>query len=124
MAWGRRLPRIPAGGGWSFCRHGKPGRGTEARDRHPSHARREAGRHSADDSWPRRHSHRRGVALGVVLAAGLARMLANLLFGVQPGDVAVFVTTTLTIAFVALLSSWMPARRASSVDPVESLRAE
>ena len=65
-----------------------------------------------------------GVALGVVLAAGLARMLANLLFGVRPGDVAVFVTTTLTIAFVALLSSWMPARRASSVDPVESLRAE
>jgi len=59
-----------------------------------------------------------------VTAAGLARMLANLLFGVQPGDLAVFVTTTLTIAFVALLSSWMPARRASSVDPVESLRAE
>jgi len=59
-----------------------------------------------------------------LLAAGLARMLANLLFGVQPGDLTVFVTTTITIAAVALLSSWAPARRAASVDPVESLRAE
>jgi len=65
-----------------------------------------------------------GVALGVVLAAGLARMLSSLLFGVQPGDPTVFVTTTLTITAVALLSSWAPARRAASVDPVESLRAE
>lgn len=65
-----------------------------------------------------------GVALGVVLAAGLARMLASLLFGVQPGDLTVFVTTTLTITAVALLSSWVPARRAASVDPVQSLRAE
>ncbi len=65
-----------------------------------------------------------GVALGVLLAAGLARMVASLLFGVQPGDITVFVTATLSISAVALLSSWVPARRAASVDPVDSLRAE
>ncbi|MGA7317823.1 MAG: FtsX-like permease family protein, partial [Silvibacterium sp.] len=65
-----------------------------------------------------------GVGLGIVMAAGLARMVANLLFGVRPGDPAVFVTTTVSIVIVALVASWAPARRAASVDPVESLRAE
>jgi len=65
-----------------------------------------------------------GVGLGIVLAAGLARMVANLLFGVRPGDPAVFVTTTVSIVIVALVASWAPARCAASVDPVESLRAE
>lgn len=65
-----------------------------------------------------------GVALGIALAAGLARMVSNLLFGVRPGDPVVFVTTTVSIIAVAFLASWAPARRAASVDPVESLRAE
>jgi len=65
-----------------------------------------------------------GVGLGIVMAAGLARMVANLLFGVRPGDPVVFVTTTVSIVIVALVASWAPARRAASVDPVESLRAE
>jgi putative ABC transport system permease protein len=59
-----------------------------------------------------------------MMAAGMARMLANLLFGVRPGDPVVFVTTTVTIMLIALFASWVPARRASGVDPVESLRAE
>jgi putative ABC transport system permease protein len=65
-----------------------------------------------------------GVALGLVFAAALARMAANLLFGVRPGDLSVFMTTTVAISVIALLSSWAPARRAASVDPVQSLRAE
>jgi predicted permease len=65
-----------------------------------------------------------GVTLGIVMAAALARMVANLLFGVRPGDPAVFVTTTVSIIAVALFASWAPARRAASVDPVESLRSE
>jgi putative ABC transport system permease protein len=65
-----------------------------------------------------------GVGLGIMMAAGMARMLANLLFGVRPGDPAVFVTTTVMIVLIALFASWAPARRAASVDPVESLRAE
>ena len=65
-----------------------------------------------------------GVGVGIMMAAGMARMLANLLFGVRPGDPVVFVTTTVTIMLIALFASWVPARRASGVDPVESLRAE
>jgi ABC-type lipoprotein release transport system permease subunit len=43
---------------------------------------------------------------------------------VRPGDPVVFVTTTVAIVLIALFASWAPARRAASVDPVESLRAE
>jgi len=65
-----------------------------------------------------------GLAIGIPLAAGLARMVANLLFGVKPGDIAVFATTTIAIAGIALLAAYLPARRAAQVDPVESLRNE
>ena len=65
-----------------------------------------------------------GIATGVVMAAGLARLAASLLYGVRPGDMAVFVTTSVAIAGIALLSSWLPVRAASSVDPVEALRDE
>jgi len=63
-----------------------------------------------------------GITIGIVMAAVLARAMANLLFGVRPGDIAVFVTTVVSIAGIALLSAYLPARRASLVDPVESLR--
>ncbi|HTX75849.1 MAG TPA: ABC transporter permease [Terracidiphilus sp.] len=65
-----------------------------------------------------------GVALGIALAAGLARMVASLIFGVSPGDPVVFVTTVASIIGVGFLASWVPARRAASVDPAQSLRAE
>jgi putative ABC transport system permease protein len=65
-----------------------------------------------------------GIGTGVAMAAGLARLVANLLFGVRPGDIAVFVTASVTIAGVALLSSWLPVRAASSVEPVDALRDE
>jgi putative ABC transport system permease protein len=65
-----------------------------------------------------------GLAIGVPMAAGLARLVANLLFGVKPGDIGVFVTTSVAIAAVALAAAYLPARRAAMVDPVESLRSE
>lgn len=65
-----------------------------------------------------------GLAIGIPLAAALARGVANLLFGVRPGDIAVFGTTTIAIAGIALLAAYLPARRAAQVDPVESLRSE
>lgn len=63
-----------------------------------------------------------GVAAGVVLAVVLARLLAMLLYGVQPGDPVVFVAVIATITAVALVASWLPARRAAAVDPMEALR--
>ena len=65
-----------------------------------------------------------GVTLGIALAAGMARLSANLIFGVQPYDPVVFVSITAAIVAITLLVSWGPARRAASVDPMRALRAE
>ena len=65
-----------------------------------------------------------GISIGLVLAFVLARLVANLLRGVQPDDPVVFTVITVTIAAAALASSWIPARRAARVDPMKALRAE
>lgn len=65
-----------------------------------------------------------GISIGLVLAFVLAHLVANLLRGVRPDDPVVFVVITATIAAAALGSSWIPARRASRVDPMQALRAE
>ncbi len=65
-----------------------------------------------------------GVSAGLLMAYGLARLVANLLRGVRPDDPVVFFTITLTIVAVALLASWMPARRALRIDPMAALRDE
>ena len=65
-----------------------------------------------------------GVVVGTVLAAGLARLTANLLFGVRPDDPAVFVSIIAAISAIAFLVSWGPARRAASIDPMRALRTE
>ena len=65
-----------------------------------------------------------GIGAGLTMAAGLARLVANLLYGVRPGDIAVFVTASIAIAGVALISSWLPVRAAASVEPVDALRDE
>jgi putative ABC transport system permease protein len=65
-----------------------------------------------------------GVGSGLVLAFCLARLVANLLRGVRPDDPAVFIGITVTIAAIAVSSSWIPARRASRVDPMQALRSE
>jgi len=65
-----------------------------------------------------------GVAIGVVGALALTRSLASFLYGVQPTDPITFVGVTLILAAVAVLASYIPARRAARVDPMQSLRSE
>jgi putative ABC transport system permease protein len=65
-----------------------------------------------------------GVGAGLLLAFGLAHMVANLLRGVRPDDPAVFASITATIAAIALVASWIPARRAARIDPMIALRDE
>lgn len=65
-----------------------------------------------------------GVAVGVALAIPLAGALSGLAVGVDPRDPRVLGAVVATLVGVALLASWLPARRASDVDPVRSLAAE
>jgi len=63
-----------------------------------------------------------GIAIGLVSAWGLAGLLRQMLFGVEPqGPVTLAVVTAVLVA-VTLLASWLPARRAARVDPVVALR--
>ena len=65
-----------------------------------------------------------GVGLGVLGALVLARLMGSVLHGVRPHDPATLGLTAVLLLGVALLASWLPARRATRVDPVVSLRAE
>ena len=65
-----------------------------------------------------------GTALGVAAAFFLTRSMGTLLFGVTPTDPFTFVVVPLGLALVALVASYLPARRATRVDPVTALRAD
>jgi putative ABC transport system permease protein len=65
-----------------------------------------------------------GVGIGLLMAFALAHAAANLLRGVSPNDPVVFGVITTTIVAIALLSSWIPARRASRIEPMVALRDE
>jgi predicted permease len=65
-----------------------------------------------------------GMLVGLFGAWGLSRALASLLYGVTATDPLTFLGTAIVLGVVALTATWIPARRASRVDPVEALRAE
>jgi putative ABC transport system permease protein len=65
-----------------------------------------------------------GIALGVVIAAGLTRLMSSLLFGVTPVDAATFAAAAGVLVVATLAASYIPARRAAAVDPVETLRGQ
>jgi predicted permease len=65
-----------------------------------------------------------GVVVGICAAFGLTRLIASFLFGVKAWDPIVFVTVPVVLATVAFLAVWLPATRASRLDPIEALRVE
>jgi putative ABC transport system permease protein len=65
-----------------------------------------------------------GIGLGLMAALALTRWMESLLFDVRPTDVLTFAVIALLLAAVALLACWMPARRATKVDPLIALRCE
>ncbi|HSA54824.1 MAG TPA: ABC transporter permease [Gemmatimonadaceae bacterium] len=65
-----------------------------------------------------------GLGLGLAAALALGRVIETLLFAVTPFDAATLLTVPLVLAVVALVASWVPARRASRLDPASAMRTE
>jgi putative ABC transport system permease protein len=65
-----------------------------------------------------------GVVVGVAAAFWLAKLVASLLYGVKQWDPLVFISVPLVLSGVALFAVWLPALRASKLNPMEALRTE
>jgi ABC-type antimicrobial peptide transport system permease subunit len=65
-----------------------------------------------------------GVAVGLVLAVWGSRLIASFLFGVAPGDPLTFTSVTVGVLILALVATYVPARRIAALDPATVLRPE
>jgi putative ABC transport system permease protein len=65
-----------------------------------------------------------GAPANITLAFASSRVLATMLYAVEPRDVAVFAGVAVTLLATSLLASYLPARRATRVDPIAALRAD
>ena len=65
-----------------------------------------------------------GMAIGLILAFGVTRLMSSFLFGVQPADPLTFAAVCALLLAVAFLACYIPARRATRVDPLTALRYE
>ena len=65
-----------------------------------------------------------GIVVGLVAALVLAQAVKSMLYGLQPADPVSLTSGALLLVLVGLAASWLPARRAASVQPVEALRHE
>jgi len=65
-----------------------------------------------------------GIVIGLGVAAAVGRSLSSLLFGVEPLDPTAYVAAVAVVLAAAALATYVPARRAASIDPIETLRAE
>jgi len=65
-----------------------------------------------------------GIAIGLLAAFALTRVLASMLVEVKPTDPVTFVSVSVLFLFIAVMASWLPALRAAGLDPTTALRSE
>ena len=65
-----------------------------------------------------------GAGCGLIAAFALTRLMKSLLYDVSPADPLTYVAVSAGLIFAAMVASYLPARRATSIDPMDALRAE
>jgi ABC-type antimicrobial peptide transport system permease subunit len=65
-----------------------------------------------------------GIAIGIPSGLAASRLIASMLFGLSPSDLSIITTACLLLLVVAFFAGYLPARRASSIDPILALRTE
>jgi ABC-type antimicrobial peptide transport system permease subunit len=65
-----------------------------------------------------------GIAIGIPCALGTSRLISSMLFGLSSNDLATIVAVSLLLLLVALFAGYLPARKASAINPMVALRAE